>query len=41
MPAVISTVSEANRARATESSEKPRTDDISPADVAPASSIPG
>ena len=41
MPATMSTVSEANRARATESSEKPRTDDISPDDVVPASSIPG
>ncbi len=41
MPATMSTVSEANRARATESSEKPSTDDISPDDEVPASSIPG
>ena len=41
MPAVISTESAAKTARATESSENPITEDISPAVVAPASSIPG
>jgi hypothetical protein len=40
-PDVISTLSDANMAIASESSEKPTTDDISPAVVAPATSIPG
>ena len=37
----MSIVSEANTARVTESSWNPSTDDISPADVEPASWIPG
>ena len=40
-PTTMSIESDANRARATESSRKPRTEDISPALLEPASSIPG